>query len=229
MTPQRGGYFLFRSSQQLHHLLDPWRDFRADTVPFKGLWLKLCVGSGSTEKQGNRQVCWARPGGLKTPPSTTDALNVPLLETHFFTLILDFDKSTEEDWVSERTLTSPGSEEKLIPNWEMKMGLPIDWGPLSPGLATTLILLHRSLIVKSHQRRIELVTGPGRVQARRRRRIWSHASDSIGHPTQILRFSCDTQEPQWRDISQPAIKVRKHYPTKLQLTKLQIQSIISQQ
>ena len=46
--------------------------FEADTAPFKGPRLASCVASGTTEKQGHRQVCRARYGGPRTASRTTD-------------------------------------------------------------------------------------------------------------------------------------------------------------
>ena len=54
-----------------------------------------------TDIQGHCQVWRARRGGPRTPTSTsrqlqlTQTLIVLLLKTHFFTPILDFEKSTE--------------------------------------------------------------------------------------------------------------------------------------
>ena len=56
--------------------------FWADTAPFLGPQLASFVASGTTEIQGQRQVCRARHGGPMTPSTTTDAN-------------LDFEKSTE--------------------------------------------------------------------------------------------------------------------------------------
>ena len=42
-------------------------------APFLGPRLASCVASGTTEIQGHRQVCRARPGGPRTPSTTTDA------------------------------------------------------------------------------------------------------------------------------------------------------------
>ena len=54
MTPRRGSSILFRSSQQCPHLrLGP---LKADTAPFKGTRLALCVASGIGEKQGHHQA-----------------------------------------------------------------------------------------------------------------------------------------------------------------------------
>ena len=47
--------------------------FWADTAPFKGPRLALCVASGTTEIQGHRQECSARREGPRTPSTTTDA------------------------------------------------------------------------------------------------------------------------------------------------------------
>ena len=51
---------------------DPWRAFWADTAPFKGPQLALCVCSGTTEKQGHHQVLRARHRGPRTLPKTTE-------------------------------------------------------------------------------------------------------------------------------------------------------------
>ena len=62
------------SSQQLPRFrLRPLRAFWADTTPFKGPWLALCVAFRTTEIQGHHQVCRARSRGPRTPSSTTDA------------------------------------------------------------------------------------------------------------------------------------------------------------
>ena len=42
-------------------------------APFKGHGLALCVASGTTEKQGHRQVCRARRRGPRTPSKTAYA------------------------------------------------------------------------------------------------------------------------------------------------------------
>ena len=41
-----------------------WRPSRA---------LTSCIASGTTEIQGHREVCHARPGGPRTPSTTADA------------------------------------------------------------------------------------------------------------------------------------------------------------
>ena len=66
-------------SHSLVSVSNPWRTFGADTAPFKGLCLALCVASGSSEKQGYRQKQVTRV----------------LLKTHFLTPILDYEKSIE--------------------------------------------------------------------------------------------------------------------------------------
>ena len=96
MTPRRGKPFLFRSSQQLPHLrLRPlkgfltWRPSRALDSP-RALLPELqrykdtvrCAELG-TEVPGHRQQ------------QLTQTLIVRLLKTHFFTPILDCEKSTE--------------------------------------------------------------------------------------------------------------------------------------
>ena len=60
-------------SNSLAVVSDPWRAFWTATAPFKGPRLASCVASGSTERQGNSQVCHARHGGPRTPSKTTDA------------------------------------------------------------------------------------------------------------------------------------------------------------
>ena len=61
---------------------DPRRAFRADTAPFSGPRL---VASGTTEKQGHRQVWRARCGGPRTPSTTTDAnLDCAFVENALF-------------------------------------------------------------------------------------------------------------------------------------------------
>ena len=65
-------------------------------APFKGPRNTSCVASGTTEKQGHRQVWRARRGGPRTPSTTTDAnLDCAFVENALFTPILDFEKSTE--------------------------------------------------------------------------------------------------------------------------------------
>ena len=60
-------------SNSLVSVSDPRRAFWADTAPFSGPRLTSCVASGTTEIQGHRQVCRARPRGHRTPSRTTDA------------------------------------------------------------------------------------------------------------------------------------------------------------
>ena len=50
----------------------PWRASWADTVPFKGPPLALCVASGTSENQWHCQVCHARREGPRTPSRTID-------------------------------------------------------------------------------------------------------------------------------------------------------------
>ena len=69
--------------------------FELTRRPSRALNLASCVASGTTEIQGHRQVCRARRGGPRTPPTTTDANIVRLLKTYIFTQILEFEKSTE--------------------------------------------------------------------------------------------------------------------------------------
>ena len=70
--------------------------FRAEAGPFKGPRLASCVASGTTDIQGHPQVCRTRRGGPRTPSTTTDGnLDCALVETHFFTSILDCEMSTE--------------------------------------------------------------------------------------------------------------------------------------
>ena len=79
MTPRRGNTILFRSSQQLPRLrlaLDSPCALRPELQRYKDT--VRCA-----EVPGHRQQ------------QRTQTLIVCLLKTHFFTLILDFEKSTE--------------------------------------------------------------------------------------------------------------------------------------
>ena len=100
MTPHQGNAILFRSSQQLPRLrLSPR--------------LASCVASGTTGVQGHHQVCRARRGGPRTPSTTTDAnLDCELLKTHFFTPILDCEKSVEYNWVRDQTWSLQAEREQ---------------------------------------------------------------------------------------------------------------------
>ena len=81
MTPHRGYIVLFRSSKLFPRLrLGPLKAFRADTAPFKGPRLALCVAYRNTEKQGHRQN------------HLIQTLIVHLLKTHFLTAILHCEK-----------------------------------------------------------------------------------------------------------------------------------------
>ena len=73
-APWRGNpFFSLPPSNSLVSVSDQRRAFWADTVPFSGPRLALCVASGSTEIQGHHQVCRARRGAPRTPSTTTDA------------------------------------------------------------------------------------------------------------------------------------------------------------
>ena len=54
--------------------LGPLKGFLADTAPFKGPQPRRVRCFGSTEKQGDCQVCRARRGGPRTASRTTDAI-----------------------------------------------------------------------------------------------------------------------------------------------------------
>ena len=87
---------------------DPWRAFWADTTPFKGPRLASYVDSGITEIQGPRQLCFARRGGPgHCQELLTQALIVRLFKAPSSTPILDFEKSTECNWVSGHSWFSP--------------------------------------------------------------------------------------------------------------------------
>ena len=77
-------------------------------APFKGPRNTSCVASGTTEKQGHRQVWPARRTGPR--PQLTRTLIVRLFKTHFFTLFLDCNKSTEKKWGSGQTWNNAESE-----------------------------------------------------------------------------------------------------------------------
>ena len=82
MTPGQGNTIIFHSNQQLPRLrLRPSKDFYcADMAPFKGPRLASCLASRTTEKQGHRQ-------------KQLTQTKMRLLKTHFFTPILDLEKS----------------------------------------------------------------------------------------------------------------------------------------
>ena len=106
MTPHRETLFsVVPTSNSLVSVSDPRRDFWADTAPFKGPRLTLCIASETTEIQGHRQVCRAGRGGTTTLSTTTDAnLDWAFVEnTLFYAQILDCEKSTEYNWVSDQT------------------------------------------------------------------------------------------------------------------------------
>ena len=109
--------FFFSSvppSNSLVSFSDPRRAFWADTAPFSGPRLASCVASGTTEIQGHRQVCRARRGGPRTPSTTTDAnLDCAFVENALFTPILDWDKTTEYDSVSDQTCYT-GSRKRAL-------------------------------------------------------------------------------------------------------------------
>ena len=72
-------------SNSLVSVSDPQRDFWADMALFSGPRLALRIASGTTEKQGYRQVCRARRGGPRTPSTTTDAnLDCTFVENALF-------------------------------------------------------------------------------------------------------------------------------------------------
>ena len=59
--------------------------FLADTAPFKGPRLTLCIAYRTTEKQGRCKVCHARHWGLKTLSRTADAnLDCAFVENELF-------------------------------------------------------------------------------------------------------------------------------------------------
>ena len=59
--------------------------FELTQRPFSGPRLASSVASGTTEKQGHRQVCRARRGGPRTPSTTTDAnLDCAFVENALF-------------------------------------------------------------------------------------------------------------------------------------------------
>ena len=107
MSPHWGSEALFSSvplSNSLGSISDPRRAFWADTAPFSGPWLASCVASGTTEIQRHRQVCRARRGGPRTPSyQLTQTLILRLLKTHFFSPIIDCEKSTKYYSVSDQT------------------------------------------------------------------------------------------------------------------------------
>ena len=108
LWPQ-GNAFLFCSSQHsLASVLDPWRAFWADTAPFKGPRLASCVASGTTEIQGDRQVCRTRCRNPRTLSKTVNAnLDYAFVENALFTQILNCVESIEKKCVNDQTCPLP--------------------------------------------------------------------------------------------------------------------------
>ena len=67
------GKTLFTSVPPSNSNLCPWRAFWADLVPFKGPPLASYVASGTTKKQGHRQVCRVRQAGPRRPLKPANA------------------------------------------------------------------------------------------------------------------------------------------------------------
>ena len=98
MTPHRGNTILFRSSQQLPRLrLGPSKGFFELTRrPSQALDSPRAL---LPELQRYKDTARCAALGAEVPghrqQQLTQTLIVRLLKTHFFTLILDFEKSTE--------------------------------------------------------------------------------------------------------------------------------------
>ena len=92
------GETLFSSvppSNSLVSVSDPRRAFWADTVPFSGPRLASCVASGTTEKQGHRQVCCDRREVQGHHQKQLMQTLIVRLNALFYTRILVCEKSTE--------------------------------------------------------------------------------------------------------------------------------------
>ena len=77
MTPRLGKTYLFCFSQQLSHLR---------LGPLKGPGLASCIDSGTTAKQGHREVCRPRLRGSRTPSRKIDNdLDCGFVKKHSFT------------------------------------------------------------------------------------------------------------------------------------------------
>ena len=98
MTPHQGDTFLFLSCWQLPRLcLEPLKGFFELTrCPSRALDSPLLL---LLELQRNKDTVWCAVLGEevcgRSQEHLTQTLIVRLLITHFFTLILDFEKSTE--------------------------------------------------------------------------------------------------------------------------------------
>ena len=85
-------------SNSLVAVLNPWKAFWADMVTSRDFNLASWV---ITEKQGHGLVCCTRRRGPETlSKNIAPILIVRLLKPHFFTPILDFEKSTEYNCVT---------------------------------------------------------------------------------------------------------------------------------
>ena len=96
MTPDDPGNIIpYCSSKQLpHRSFRSLRFFRADMAPFKGPQLASCNASRATEDTVRCAVLGAEVPGHRQQ-QLTQTLIVRLLKTHFFTPVLECEKSTK--------------------------------------------------------------------------------------------------------------------------------------